>query len=155
MIRKRLHGREFGGQEFADVSDERIAKVAKQVREFMVDESRPLSTRRRYWSPTIKSESDAIKLQPATVSFDNDTMDRYTIVLLFAYDRPGLLASIASTLADLRIVLHFAKIDTHLDQAVDVFYITELGNQKIIRGERLEQIRRSLLEATATVADDG
>jgi len=141
-------------REAAGVTDERIIKVAAKVRDFMLDENRPLSTRRRYWSPTIKAESETIKLQPAKVSFDNETMNRYTIVLLFAYDRPGLLASIASTFANLRIVLHFAKIDTHLDQAVDVFYVTELGDEKITEPDRLEQIRNALLEAGSTVADD-
>jgi len=144
-----VEDREAGG-----VTDERIVKVAAKVRDFMLDENRPLSTRRRYWSPTVKSESETIKLQPAKVSFDNETMDRYTVVLLFAYDRPGLLASIASTFASLRIVLHFAKIDTHLDQAVDVFYVTELGDEKITSAERLDQIRLSLLDAVSTSADD-
>jgi len=134
----------------ASVSDERIARVASQVRDFMIDENRPLQSRRKYWSPTIKSESESIKLQPAKVSFDNDTMDRYTIVLLFAYDRPGLLASIASTFANLKVVLHFAKIDTHLDQAVDVFYVTELSDEKITDPERLNQIRSALLDAVST-----
>ena len=120
----------------------------------MIDESRPISTRRRYWSPTVQSESETIKLQPAKVSFDNETMDRYTNVLLFAYDRPGLLASIASTFATLRIVLHFAKIDTHLDQAVDVFYVSELNDVKIVDPKRLEQIRTALLEAVVSQADD-
>ncbi|MGV3483112.1 MAG: [protein-PII] uridylyltransferase [Planctomycetaceae bacterium] len=141
-------------RESTGVSDHRIAKVAARVRDFMIDESRPISTRRRYWSPTVQSESETIKLQPAKVSFDNETMDRYTIVLIFAYDRPGLLASIASTLASLRIVLHFAKIDTHLDQAVDVFYVTELGGAKIVDPKRLEQIRTALLDAAASQSDD-
>ncbi len=142
-------------QQASGASDERIAKVASRVSDFMVDENRPISPRRRYWSPTIKSESETIKLQPAKVSFDNETTDRFTVVLLFAYDRPGLLAAIASTLASLRIVLHFAKIDTHLDQAVDVFYITELGNQKIVDRKRLDQIRTALLEAVDSPDDDG
>jgi len=141
-------------REASGFSDERIAKVAAKVRDFMVDETRPFSVHRRYWLPTDKFESKTIKLQPAKVSFDNETMDRYTIVLLFAYDRPGLLASIASTFARLKIVLHFAKIDTHLDQAVDVFYITELDNQKINHVDRLEQIRFELLDAVETDGDD-
>jgi len=141
-------------REASGVSDERIAEVAERVREFMINESHPLTARRRFWSPTVKSESARIKLQPAKVSFDNDTMDRYTIVLLFAYDRPGLLAAIASAFAELRLVLHFAKIDTHLDQAVDVFYITELGDEKIIAPDRLAQIRKSLLDAVSTDADE-
>ncbi len=141
-------------RESASVSDERISRVASKVRDFIIDESRPILAHRRYWSPTIKSEAASIKLQPAKVSFDIETMDRYTVVLLFAYDRPGLLASIASTFAELRIVLHFAKIDTHLDQAVDVFYVTELGNHKIVDAGRLEQIQQALLAAVTSQSNE-
>ncbi len=129
------------------VSDARIEQVAAQVRDFMSRTDRPLTVRRRYWSPTIKSESERIKLQPAKITFDNETMNSFTVLLLFAYDRPGLLAAIAQRLANLKVVLHFAKIDTHLDQAVDVFYITELDNRKIDSPERLEAIQKSLMEA--------
>ncbi len=132
------------------VSDARIEQVAEQVRDFMSRTDRPLTVRRRYWSPTIKSEAERLKLQPAKVTFDNETMDSYTVLLLFAYDRPGLLAAIAQRLANLKVVLHFAKIDTHLDQAVDVFYVTELDNRKIEAPDRLDTIQRSLMEAITT-----
>jgi len=108
---------------------------------------------RRFWSPTNERELEKVKLQPAEVDFDNDTTDRYTILLLFAYDRPGLLARIAAVLASLKVVLHFAKIDTHLDQAVDVFYISELDGSKITAPERLNQIRGELLDAVKQVGD--
>ncbi len=136
-------------RESSAVSDTRIAQVATRVRRFMVDPTIPIAAGRRYWSPTIKSEAAAIKLQPAKVSFDNETMDRYTVVLLFAYDRPGLLAAIGSKFASLQVVLHFAKIDTHLDQAVDVFYTTELNNEKIVDENRIEAIRAALLQAAS------
>ena len=51
-------------------------------------------------------------------------------------------------------MLHFAKIDTHLDQAVDVFYVSELNDVKIVDPKRLEQIRTALLEAVVSQADD-
>ncbi len=73
-----------------------------------------------------------------------------TPLLLFAYDRPGLLAAIAQRLGQFEVVLHFAKIDTHLDQAVDVFYVTELDNRKIEAPDRLEAIQKSLMEAITT-----
>ncbi len=131
----------------ATASDERLEEISQRVTRHMNDETRGVTTHRRVWSPTSKAESAKIKLQPAEVRFDNETMDRYSIILLFAYDRPGLLASIAMTFADLQVVLHFAKIDTHLDQAVDVFYVSELNDQKITSPERLEQIRVALMAA--------
>lgn len=126
--------------------DDHIRETGERVARMMTS-GKTLPTQRKIWSSTVQSEASRIKLQPAEVSFDNDTMDCYTILLLFAYDRPGLLASVSSVLASLKIVLHFAKIDTHLDQAVDVFYISELDGTKITTDDRLHQIRVALLEA--------
>ncbi len=126
--------------------DEHIREIGERVAR-MMSSSKPVPTHRKVWSSLSQSEASKIKLQPARVSFDNETMDRYTILLLFAYDRPGLLASVSAVLASLKIVLHFAKIDTHLDQAVDVFYISELDNTKITSPARLSQIRFALLAA--------
>lgn len=124
---------------------DRVAKMMKS--------GKPIPAQRKVWSSTVQSEASKIKLQPAEVSFDNETMDRYTILLLFAYDRPGLLASVASVLANLKVVLHFAKIDTHLDQAVDVFYVSELDDTKITSADRLSQIRAALLDAVNHTTD--
>jgi len=132
--------------------DDHIRETGDRVAKMMIS-GKPIPTHRKVWSSTIQSEASKIKLQPAEVSFDNETMDCYTILLLFAYDRPGLLASIASVLANLKIVLHFAKIDTHLDQAVDVFYLSELDGSKITSTERLSQIRQALLEAVDHTID--
>lgn len=126
--------------------DEHIRETGDRVARMMMS-GKTIPAQRKLWSSTVQSEASKIKLQPAEVSFDNDTMDCYTILLLFAYDRPGLLASISSVLVNLKIVLHFAKIDTHLDQAVDVFYVSELDGTKITADDRLHQIRTILLEA--------
>jgi len=42
-------------------------------------------------------------------------------------------------------VLHFAKIDTHLDQVADVFYVSEQDGSKFTRSERRAEIRNALL----------
>ncbi|NIP84409.1 MAG: hypothetical protein GTO03_02160 [Planctomycetales bacterium] len=46
-----------------------------------------------------------------------------------------------------------AKIGTHLDQVVDVFYVTDTNGNKIESEDRLEEIRRHLLQAVAEVAE--
>ncbi len=132
--------------------DAHIAYTGERVTQILIGAKSPPPLR-RFWSPTNERELEKVKLQPAEVDFDNDTTDRYTILLLFAYDRPGLLARIAAVLASLKVVLHFAKIDTHLDQAVDVFYISELDGSKITAPERLNQIRGELLDAVKQVGD--
>lgn len=101
--------------------------------------------------PTFKQiwgEKDANPLgdTPTKVLIDNTTSDEYTIVDVFTFDRRGLLYAIARELDRLGLVIGAAKIGTSLDQVVDVFYVTDTAGQKILDPERLESIRRQLLE---------
>lgn len=84
---------------------------------------------------------------PARVVIDNETSDRYTIVDVFAHDRPGLLYRIARTLFECDLSVVLAKISTHFDQVVDVFYVTDAKGRKIADGQRLVAIRDSLSRA--------
>jgi [protein-PII] uridylyltransferase len=103
-------------------------------------------TFRRIWKSRSNAEK-AIRNQPTQVRFDNSTSDRFTIIAVFAYDRTGLLYDIAKSLFEARLVLHVAKISTHLDQVVDVFYVTEMDGEKVTIPTRLYTLRQSLLRA--------
>ncbi|MFN3486157.1 MAG: HD domain-containing protein, partial [Planctomycetota bacterium] len=83
---------------------------------------------------------------PTQVEVDNASSDRYTIVEVFADDRLGLLYTIARTLFEMGLSISSAKISTRLDQVVDVFYVTDGQGAKVTDGERLEAVRRRLLE---------
>lgn len=83
---------------------------------------------------------------PTQVEVDNASSDRYTIVEVFADDRLGLLYTIARTLFEMGLSISSAKISTRLDQVVDVFYVTDGQGVKVTDGERLEAVRRRLLE---------
>ncbi|MEO1527949.1 MAG: [protein-PII] uridylyltransferase, partial [Planctomycetota bacterium] len=109
----------------AQPSPERVAKVQARVKHLLDTPDAPLPPSRKTWSVGTQAETDEVNVLPTKVVFDNETLDRYTILSLFAYDQTGLLYRIASALSELRLVLHFAKIDTHLDQVADVFYVTE------------------------------
>ena len=61
----------------------------------------------------------------------------------------GLLYRIAATLAEQRLVLYFAKIDTHLDQVADVFYISEQDGSKLTDPNRQREIRAALLDVVS------
>jgi [protein-PII] uridylyltransferase len=52
---------------------------------------------------------------------------------------------LARALHDLGLVIRFSKISTHLDQVVDVFYVTERDGQKPHSDDRLEEIRAALM----------
>jgi len=101
----------------------------------------------KIWRNSRTKAAEGLKIQPTQVRFDNSTSDKYTIITLFAYDRMGLLYDISRVLFDLQLVLQFAKISTHLDQVVDVFYVSDLEGQKITESTRLYMIRQRLLQA--------
>ena len=82
---------------------------------------------------------------PSQVRLDNSTTERFTIVDIFAIDRTGLLNTVTRQLFELGLSVHMAKIGTHLDQVVDVFYVTDSQGRKIVDEDRLEDIRATLM----------
>ncbi len=87
------------------------------------------------------------KYRPTRVVFDNSVSSRYTVVDIFTYDRIGLLYDITRTLAALGIDIALSKISTKADQVADVFYLVDTAGRKIVRPEKLEEIREALLAA--------
>jgi [protein-PII] uridylyltransferase len=83
------------------------------------------------------------------VEFDNVVSDRYTVIDVRAQDRLGLLYVISSTLSDMDLDVALAKITTEVDQAMDVFYVTEKDGRKVAEGDRMETIRQALTHAIA------
>ncbi len=120
-------------------------EVCNRIRHLLDTPNAPLPPHRKTWTSGRNKESQSVNVLPTKVTFDNDTFRRYTILSIFAYDQVGLLYRIAATLAQHRVVLHFAKIDTHLDQIADVFYVTELDGNPIYDLGRHGEIRAALL----------
>ncbi len=92
-------------------------------------------------------EASPVRNQPTQVQFDNNSSEDYTIISVFAYDRRGLLYAIAKVLYEQELDLQIAKISTHLDQVVDVFYVTDLEGKKVEEPTRLYTVRQRLLAA--------
>jgi [protein-PII] uridylyltransferase len=107
-------------------------------------------TFRRLWQAKASGAASQVRLQPNLVQFDNNTSEDYTIISVFAYDRRGLLYDISKVLYDQELDLQIAKISTHLDQVVDVFYVTDLESKKVVEPTRLYTLRQRLLKAIET-----
>ena len=75
------------------------------------------------------------------------------IIIVFAYDRLGLLYAIARALFDLDLSVHVAKIGTYLDQVIDAFYVVGADGSKLADDVRLEEVRRELLDAVNRAED--
>lgn len=127
-------------------SAHRTGQIMDRVRHLVDHPDEPLPRYKSTWKAGRVAEPKSVNVLPKKVVFDNDTVDRYTIISFFAYDEVGLLYRIASTLAEYRLVLAFAKIDTHLDQVADVFYVTEENGDKLTDPRRQADLRAALLD---------
>lgn len=82
--------------------------------------------------------------KPTEVRIDNETSDRYTILDVFADDRQGLLYVMTNAIFAQGLSVHAARISTRLDQAADVFYVTDANGQKIEDLGQMERIRQGV-----------
>lgn len=123
----------------------RIAEVASLLRESLLkrlDIPQLIRANQPYTSCRI---SPPLSEMPLQVSLDNESSDHATIIDVFANDRPGLLFTLTRTLYELGLKIDTAKISTHLDQVVDVFYVTDVTGRKITDPTQLSHIRDTML----------
>jgi [protein-PII] uridylyltransferase len=90
--------------------------------------------------PLPREEAEAIQ-----VSIDNGASQFFSVVEVRAPDQVGLLYRITDGLHELGLDIHHARIATHPDGALDVFYVWDLA------GEKLDE-RAAFLAATALTA---
>jgi len=76
------------------------------------------------------------------VVLDNQTSRWATIIDVFSHDCFGLLYAISRKLFELGLSVQRAKIATHFDQILDVFYVTDATGQKI-----MDPLERSHIKA--------
>ena len=125
---------------------ERLAQIETALRDALLAPEAKTPSFRRTW------KSDRAEVLPSDerrtrVEIDNTSSREYTILDIFATDRPGLLYAVSRTLFELRLSLRRAKISTHLDQVVDVFYVTDVQGGKVEDASRLDKIHETLLQA--------
>ena len=90
----------------------------------------------------------AFTVEPEVV-ISNTWSDRFTVIEVSGLDRPGLLYDLTSAISDLRLDITSAHITTYGEKAVDVFYVTDLTNKKVIDPPRQTAIRARLTEVLA------
>ncbi|MFO0897980.1 MAG: [protein-PII] uridylyltransferase [Pirellulales bacterium] len=127
---------------------DRIDQVNRVLVESLRNQSGQPPTFRQVWTRISHREHDALRSArlPTRIRLDNTTSDGYTIIDVFAHDQRGLLYTIARQLFEQGLSVSLAKIGTHLDQVVDVFYVTDMAGGKVRDEGRLEEIKRKLLE---------
>lgn len=88
------------------------------------------------------------------VVIDNETSEIFTVVEIYADDRPGQLYHITQTLADFGINIHKAFIATEIDQLIDVFYVLDRQGDKIQDVEFKNEITQGLLYSIGVGKDE-
>ena len=94
-------------------------------------------------SPVLK----VVPRDTARVKIDTSASDKYTVIEVYAKDRPGLLYNVTRTLWDFGIHTYRARIGTEGDQVVDVFYVLDYQGKKIDDPEFQKEIHQGLLHA--------
>ncbi|QDT39324.1 [protein-PII] uridylyltransferase [Stratiformator vulcanicus] len=138
-----------------EVPDWRINDVAASLRAAIkgqISVARLFHHHRRYGD-----QVDYPPLAAGTVRVvrDVDTSEKSTIIDVFAPNRRGLLYTIATALLEMEVSIDLAKISTHVDQIVDVFYVTEMSGEKITDEARLDHIVRTVRNAVEEYLTNG
>jgi [protein-PII] uridylyltransferase len=128
------------------VPQERIDDVADSIVRTLRKEITVKKLFQRHRRYIVEDSQETTMGLPTRVEVDTDTSDKSTIVLVFAHNRPGLLYTISRTLFKLDLSIDLARISTHFDQVVDVFYVTDNEGRKITSGEQCQTIRDRMLE---------
>jgi [protein-PII] uridylyltransferase len=82
------------------------------------------------------------------VKIDNEVSRDMTVIDVFAEDRPGVLYTIALTLAAQDLDIHRSKAGVEADRVADVFYVRDKRTgAKILDPARKEQIQAALVVA--------
>lgn len=135
----RVHDRDYDGE----VPQDRLDDVARTLQRALRNEVSVESLFRRHRRFGAQGGAQGVSNLPLRVVLDNDSSSR-TVIDVFAHDRPGLLYTVARALYELRLSVDLARISTHYDQVVDVFYVRETGGGKVEGEARLEEIRQAL-----------
>ncbi len=100
--------------------------------------------------PRFRSRTDVFRVAPR-VHTDNDASASRTVIEIEARDQPGLLLAIAGALLELGVSVSGARVSTHGERAIDVFYVQNGFGGRFTDGAELERIRRRLLEVLSAL----
>jgi [protein-PII] uridylyltransferase len=136
-------------REFEQDEDEirRARRISETIEKLLKGEIR-LSNLMARRNARRSSRIGAFTVAPE-VLVDNTLSNQYTVVQVSGLDRPGLLYELTNTLSDLNLDITSAHITTFGEKAVDVFYVTDLTNKKIVSPQRQAAIKARLTEVLA------
>jgi len=136
-----------------DHDADRWERVDQTLRRVLAGEQDVEELVRRSRRPSILARRR--RPTPTTVEIDNRVSRAYTVLDVYTADRVGVLFTITNCLYHLWLSIHLAKINTMVDQVLDVFYVTDHEGRKIEDPARLDTIRAELRRALEAEAPPG
>lgn len=121
----------------------RLASLAEKIRQSVRTTGPVNFVFRQSWF-TRPANRPTLATATTRVQISNRISPNFTVIDVFAVDRPGLLFALAKTLFELGLSVGRARIGTYLDQVVDVFYVTDNTGRPITDETKLEEIRNRL-----------
>jgi len=109
------------------------------------------ATRRR---PAPSSVRKARKRARTGVEIDNAISRQFSVIDVHASDRPGVLFEVADAIYRLGLTIHLAKINTYVNQVLDVFYVTDRAGSKVADGEAVDRVCEAILARVREPADE-
>jgi [protein-PII] uridylyltransferase len=97
--------------------------------------------------------SPPVGRRPPRVVVDNAGSSFFTIVEVFADDYPGLLYRVTDALLRCRLDIWVARVATHVDQVVDVFYVRDFDGQKVDNPEQVAAIEATVMAVLADLTE--
>ena len=134
---------------------ERIKDVSKAIQDVLTKQTTVVELFKRNQTFGSKKYVEPINVVPSRVVFDNNSSESCTVIDLFAHDRPGLLYTVCRKAFELKLSIQLAKIATHLDQVVDVFYVTDMTGHKITDSAQLKELKSSFVNCINDFESDG
>ncbi|MFO7840443.1 MAG: [protein-PII] uridylyltransferase [Desulfosalsimonadaceae bacterium] len=119
---------------------EKAEKTLHRVLTGDMDLGAAMAKKQQSWQ---KSEP-SVFTQPNRVGVDNEASSFFTIIEVFSYDFKGLLYRITDAISRCRLNIRIAKIATKLDQVVDVFYVKDEHDEKVLSPQRVEAVKRAI-----------
>jgi [protein-PII] uridylyltransferase len=124
----------------------RLREIEDSLRQVLEEQVSVEELFRRNQRLTVASTTGVLCHEPARVVIDNQVSESATVIDVFANDARGLLYIIAKALFDLELSVILAKITTHVDQVLDVFYVTTREGGKVAQSDE-SRVEQGILQA--------
>ena len=144
-----------GDEAIAPLTDKELARIGVDLDRLVRGEQQAdaLLSERRGSSKTFR-EKPSPKVE-TEIEIDDRASRRFTVIDVYAKDRPGLLFTIAHALHELSLTIARSKIATEGARAADSFYVTEIDGSKVAAPARREEIKRVIGAAIERLGREG